>query len=1574
MYFCPSIDALEDRRLLSASPANTIAVPLEAVSVVVSRSVFYNNSRFDGNDPAANASDDGAIAIDKTALLPGQTATFTNYTSYRGGINGVIVDIAGIVGSPTASDFLFHVGNNNDPKTWAFAPAPASITARPGAGVAGSTRVTIVWPDGAIVNQWLQVGVRATPNTGLSKPDVFYFGNAIGESGNSPESTMVNVLDQSAARLNPRGLNDPVSLASPYDYNRDGVVSAADEMIARTFATSSTGSLRLITPSVEPAWSDVIFRRVFYNNSQFDGNDAAANANDDDAIAADKLALTPGGTGSFANYTNYSRGIDGIMVDIAGLTEALTAEDFDFRVGNTSDPAGWTPAPPPSDIAVRFGAGGGGSARVTITWPDNAIEKQWLQVTVKPTVRTKLLLSDVFAFGNAIGEIGDSTTNAVVNVYDLGRVREFIGGDAQSSSTPFDLNRDQVIDTADENIVSANFALGAKALKLIRLPPTASSQTTPANVETVYADFTVADVVGRQVFYNNSYFDGENPAATPADDGAIATDKSALFPGSTSSFANYTSYSGGLNGIMVDIAGLPAEPTAADFEFRVGNTPNTEQWPAAPSPHSITVRPGAGVGGSARVTITWDDNAIQRQWLQVTVKATPNTGLAKNDVFYFGNAIGESGNSTVNASVNAYDQGVARIPVELLFNSATITATNDYNRDGVVDGADEWIAVRATSSSASLRLLAAPAAAVTTAPQREPIEFFNRGDAGINVFFAPNLVKTNDGTLLAIAEGRWAEDDKQSYALVMRRSTDGGASWSPISTIYRIAAFTPDYIGNPSAVVDAITGEIFLLFVKNTSDVFVTKSSDDGLTWSSPVEITGSVKVTVDGNPNPAAFSSAPWGWYATGPGHGIQIQQGPYAGRLLIACDHRSTDDRSGPSWSHVIYSDDHGQTWHLGGGLDQENTLNDYSNEISVVEQSDGALYMSIRINEGSSIRGFSRSDDGGATWTVMARDPRLTTFGVEASLLRVNENTVLLSAPDSSDGTRRQMTIWISHDDMQTWSKTKTVFFGYSGYSDMVLVGPDTVLLAYNRGHANGNSWQSIGLARFNLRWLEDPDPYQFQWNFNEQAPLERANIEGTSIQDYGPWDSRAQAQAASLAEAPIYVSGVGGNTALALTRGSDSVLLTPSATQALQFGATDDFTIELTMRTSDSTGVILGTRASVRGWSLQLTSGLLQFGLDDGQRKVSITSSAAVNDGLWHHVAAVRDTMTHRLRLYVDGAPAASVVDTTTLTLRSNEPVTLGAYNDGSSQLALDVDTLRVTRSALRPDQFLAVGFVEPPRFPPPVARAGAPSSLANLQFWLPAYDYSRNFGDLRYADPVPIAPVDGSAVRSAIEASPNQYKVSVDNEIREVLYANDPSVGPNWLHTATSQGAGQQWVVLNSNGTQATNFDFVQNTGVFTLSTFIKVGANLEASMALFDTAQSTSANSGFSLLVTSTGALTMLIVGPDSTIRLNQNTSNGLVTPGSWYHIAVVGNGPGNPIMFYVTPVSQSAVRSYQSSRVISGDNGNYATDANHDLTIGSLSNSGLASFNGQMVDQAIYHRALSPAEIQQLFNYTKRS
>jgi hypothetical protein len=148
---------------------------------------------------------------------------------------------------------------------------------------------------------------------------------------------------------------------------------------------------------------------------------------------------------------------------------------------------------------------------------------------------------------------------------------------------------------------------------------------------------------------------------------------------------------------VVDLVNPAGTLTAANFLFQIGNDNSPAGWAAAPAPASVVNRPGAGTNGSTRVEITWLDGQIENTWLRVTVKggAGQASGLAADDVFYFGNQSGESGNSAANAQVNALDEILAR------YNAADLSGLSDadamlnvfdFNRDRQVNALDEAIA------------------------------------------------------------------------------------------------------------------------------------------------------------------------------------------------------------------------------------------------------------------------------------------------------------------------------------------------------------------------------------------------------------------------------------------------------------------------------------------------------------------------------------------------------------------------------------------------------------------------------------------------------------------------------------------------------------------------------------------------------------------------------------------------------------------------------------------------------------------------------------------------------------------
>jgi hypothetical protein len=219
---------------------------------VVGRYVFYNNSVHDGNDPNAGVADDAAIDTSKSALLAGETASFDNYISYVNGINGIMVDIAGLAGTLTAEDFDIRLSGVNDGESqgdYVAGPTPISVTVREGAGVDGSDRVTLIFADTDAYNsQWMQITVKANANTGLGSDDVFYYGLAIGDTGNSSTDAIADDADRLGARENMHdGFLSFASVTDAYDFNRDSIVDASDRLIIRSHETTTTDALKMIT-------------------------------------------------------------------------------------------------------------------------------------------------------------------------------------------------------------------------------------------------------------------------------------------------------------------------------------------------------------------------------------------------------------------------------------------------------------------------------------------------------------------------------------------------------------------------------------------------------------------------------------------------------------------------------------------------------------------------------------------------------------------------------------------------------------------------------------------------------------------------------------------------------------------------------------------------------------------------------------------------------------------------------------------------------------------------------------------------------------------------------------------------------------------------------------------------------------------------------------------------------------------------------------------------------------------------------------------------------------------------------
>ncbi len=372
-----------------------------------------------------------------------------------------------------------------------------------------------------------------------------------------------------------------------------------------------------------------------------------------------------------------------------------------------------------------------------------------------------------------------------------------------------------------------------------------------------------------------------------------------------------------------------------------------------------------------------------------------------------------------------------------------------------------------------LPALAATVLPLAGGPSLTEQALYVSGQGGYHTYRIPAIVRTNSGALLAFCEGRKNSGaDSGDIDIVVRRSADHGETWSPQALVQEEGGAAAITIGNPAPVVDATTGHIHLLFCRNNDRVFHTVSTDDGRTWSARTEVTATVKLK-------------DWGWFATGPVHGIQLQRGAQAGRLVIPCDHRFGSDGvdAGTFGAHVVYSDDHGATWRLGAVAATTATVAPNENScVELVAPAAGGgsrLHFNARDHQGPFARATTFSDDGGASYSPaeFTDAPQFTCPTVQGALVRFHAtdrgdpaNRILFSCPNGAS--RSRLSVWSSSDETASWSAPKPVHEGPSAYSDMAVTGDGRVALIYEKG--SSSPYETITLAHFNEAWLDAPPP--------------------------------------------------------------------------------------------------------------------------------------------------------------------------------------------------------------------------------------------------------------------------------------------------------------------------------------------------------------------------------------------------------------------------------------------------------------------------------------------------------------------
>lgn len=316
-----------------------------------------------------------------------------------------------------------------------------------------------------------------------------------------------------------------------------------------------------------------------------------------------------------------------------------------------------------------------------------------------------------------------------------------------------------------------------------------------------------------------------------------------------------------------------------------------------------------------------------------------------------------------------------------------------------------------------------------------------RGHGGYRQYRIPALAVSTRGTVLAAYDGRPNLDDlPNTIDLLLRRSFDHGKTWGPQQLI-RTGEGLAGY-GDPSLLVDRQTGRIFCFHAAGThagffeaveglepvdqvQQVDLSTSDDDGATWSHR-RLTGELKregIT-------GIFAAA---------GNGIQLDAGPYAGRLV----QQMVLLFQGAIRAASAYSDDHGDTWTLGEPAPGE------ANENKTVCLPDGTVLLNSRA---PGARRGAISYDGGHSYTPLETIPALPDPGDNGSILRLRTTdegeAVLLVTNNRDSSLRRQTVLSVSYDAGASWSPVRTLCAGSSAYSTAAVLGDGSVGVFYER----------------------------------------------------------------------------------------------------------------------------------------------------------------------------------------------------------------------------------------------------------------------------------------------------------------------------------------------------------------------------------------------------------------------------------------------------------------------------------------------------------------------------------------------
>lgn len=353
----------------------------------------------------------------------------------------------------------------------------------------------------------------------------------------------------------------------------------------------------------------------------------------------------------------------------------------------------------------------------------------------------------------------------------------------------------------------------------------------------------------------------------------------------------------------------------------------------------------------------------------------------------------------------------------------------------------------------------------TATPPLTKTTLWTAREGGYYNYRIPGLCVTPGGVVLAYCEARRDDGgDHDVIDILMRRSLDGGATWSASACVVNHAAYPQPTMNNYVCLPDRETGETHALFCNRYRRAYHCVSRDDGATWSDPVEITGIFE---------GFRADYDWQLCAFGPGHGFQHS----SGRLISPVWLSLAEDFHLPNRAGAVTSEDHGKTWQA-GGLVPDTPPN--CNETTGVELADGRVLFNLRSHAGDHRRFQSISPDGRGAWSFPTPVEELTDPICHASLVRHGSGALLFSNPKATSRDlpgcwepvydRKNLTVRVSHDEGASYSPGCTLEAGPSGYSDLAVLPNGTILCLYEDGMVERMADTArLTVATFHLDWV-------------------------------------------------------------------------------------------------------------------------------------------------------------------------------------------------------------------------------------------------------------------------------------------------------------------------------------------------------------------------------------------------------------------------------------------------------------------------------------------------------------------------